>query len=410
MSSDVDKVIAFFQVIHYFWSCIIEVIITIALLYAQIKYAMFASLGVIVLILLYIAIVSPKIGMWQKRFMKSSDVRMKLITELVNNIKPIKLYAWETYFAEKISSTRMEQLNHLRKFYNWIISLSALLNAVTPLSTFAALSVYSAIATAEEPLDIRRIFTTITLMNMLEDPVGLANDALRAAVSGKVAFDRLKTFMDSEEINDENVIRNPDPNASDIAYEIRDGTFGWYTPEAIQTAIEKKEKETQKAALQEAKDAKKNKKSEKGLSDSNSTLEAPERIAEKQPGSDDTCEPEITRDSAGPVLHDINLKIKRGSLTAVVGRVGEGKSSLVGALLGEMHKYSGTVRCNGSSAFVAQTAWILNDTVRNNILFGRPYDKEKYLRTIKACALAPDFKMLVNSDKTLIGEKVINTT
>ncbi|KFH72327.1 hypothetical protein MVEG_02618 [Podila verticillata NRRL 6337] len=346
MSTDVDKVVAFFQVIHYFWSCIIEVIITIALLYAQIRYAIFASLGVIILVLLYTGIVSPQIGKWQKSFMKSSDVRMKLLTELVNNMKSIKLYAWESFFAERISSTRVEQLNFLRKFYSWVISVSALLNAVTPLSTFAALSVYSAIATTEEPLDIRRIFTTITLINMLEDPVGLANDALRAAVSGKVAFDRLKAFMDSEEINDENVTRNPDPEVSDIAYEILDGTFGW--------------------------------------------------------------EPETTRDSTGPVLHDLNLKIKRGSLTAVVGRVGEGKSSLVGALLGEMHKYSGSVHCNGSSAFVAQTAWILNDTVRNNILFGRPYDKEKYLRTVKACALVPDFKMLVNSDKTVIGEKGIN--
>ncbi|KAF9323833.1 hypothetical protein BG006_001111 [Podila minutissima] len=374
MSTDVDKVVAFFRVIHYFWSCIIELIITIALLYAEIKYAMFASLGVIILILIYTAIVSPKIGMWQKKFMKSSDVRIKLITELVNNIKSIKLYAWETFFAERISSTRIEQLNHLRKFYCWVISVSALLNTITPLSTFVALSVYSAIATAEEPLDIRRIFTTITLINMLQEPVYLANDALQAAVNGK----------------------------------IRDGTFGWYTPEAIQTAIEKKEKEAQKAALQEAKDAKKNKKSGKGRSDSNLTLEVPEKIAEKEPESNNSDEPEITRDSAGPVLHDLNLKIKRGSLTAVVGRVGEGKSSLVGALLGEMHKYSGSVHCNGSLAFVAQTAWILNDTVRNNILFGLPYDKEKYLRTIKACALAPDFKMLVNSDKTLIGEKGIN--
>ncbi|KAG0195986.1 hypothetical protein BGX31_005673, partial [Mortierella sp. GBA43] len=110
----------------------------------------------------------------------------------------------------------------------------------------------------------------------------------------------------------------------------------------------------------------------------------------------------------GPVLHDINLKIKRGSLTAVVGRVGEGKSSLVGALLGEMYKYKGTVRTYGSLAYVPQSAWIMNDTVRNNILFGRPYDKERYLKTIRACALAPDFKMLVNSDKTLIGEKGIN--
>ncbi|KAF8935585.1 hypothetical protein BGZ47_009878 [Haplosporangium gracile] len=110
----------------------------------------------------------------------------------------------------------------------------------------------------------------------------------------------------------------------------------------------------------------------------------------------------------GPVMHDINLQIRRGALTAVVGRVGEGKSSLVGALLGEMYKYSGQVRSFGSLAYVSQTAWILNATARENILFGRPYDKERYLKTIRSCALVPDFKMLVSGDKTVIGEKGIN--
>ncbi|KAG0248347.1 hypothetical protein BGZ95_008100, partial [Linnemannia exigua] len=110
----------------------------------------------------------------------------------------------------------------------------------------------------------------------------------------------------------------------------------------------------------------------------------------------------------GPVMHDVNLQIRRGALTAVVGRVGEGKSSLVGALLGEMYKYSGEVRSFGSLAYVSQTAWILNASVRDNILFGRPYDKDQYLKTIRSCALVPDFKMLVSGDKTVIGEKGIN--
>ncbi|KAF9122276.1 hypothetical protein BG015_005585, partial [Linnemannia schmuckeri] len=73
-----------------------------------------------------------------------------------------------------------------------------------------------------------------------------------------------------------------------------------------------------------------------------------------------------------------------------------------------MYKYSGHVRSFGSLAYVSQTAWILNATVRENILFGRPYDKERYLKTIRSCALAPDFKMLVSGDKTVIGEKGIN--
>ncbi|KAF9898210.1 hypothetical protein EC991_000509, partial [Linnemannia zychae] len=73
-----------------------------------------------------------------------------------------------------------------------------------------------------------------------------------------------------------------------------------------------------------------------------------------------------------------------------------------------MYKYSGQVHSFGSLAYVSQSAWILNASVRENILFGRPYDKERYIATIRSCALVPDFKMLVSGDKTVIGEKGIN--
>ncbi|KAF9139209.1 hypothetical protein BGX30_008254 [Mortierella sp. GBA39] len=111
----------------------------------------------------------------------------------------------------------------------------------------------------------------------------------------------------------------------------------------------------------------------------------------------------VARDSMGPIMHDINFQIRRGALAAVVSRVGEGKSPLVGALLSEMYKSSGQVRPFGSLAYVSQTSWILNATIRENILFGRFYDKGRYLKTIRSCALVPDFKMLVSGDKTGIN-------
>ncbi|KAG0012875.1 hypothetical protein BGZ80_011457 [Entomortierella chlamydospora] len=232
--------------------------------------------------------------------------------------------------------------------------------------------------------------------------------ALRLSSTNKqeVAYDRLRDFLNSEEVDDENVLRNSDATSSEIAYEVVDGTFGWYTPEAIQASIEKKEKEDSDKAKADAKAAKKNKTAKKTEEGERGGKEKKKKANEVSDEKKDQSE--STRDSMGPVLHNINLSIKRGSLTLVVGRVGEGKSSLVGALLGEMHKYSGTVRSFGSLAYVSQSAWILNDTVRNNILFGQPYNKERYLDTIRACALVPDFKMLVNSDKTVIGEKGIN--
>lgn len=108
------------------------------------------------------------------------------------------------------------------------------------------------------------------------------------------------------------------------------------------------------------------------------------------------------------ILKNINIRLKKGSLSAVVGSVGSGKSSLISAFLGEMDKNSGRVNTNGSIAYVAQQAWIQNATLRDNILFGKPYDAHLYEKVVSACALKPDFEMLPGGDQTEIGEKGIN--
>ena len=93
---------------------------------------------------------------------------------------------------------------------------------------------------------------------------------------------------------------------------------------------------------------------------------------------------------------------------AVVGLVGAGKSSLLSALLGEMETLSGSVRLSGSRAYVAQQAWIQNLTLRDNILFGQPYDPKRFADAVAVCGLEPDLKLLVAGDQTEIGENGIN--
>ncbi|XP_063235809.1 multidrug resistance-associated protein 1-like isoform X7 [Bacillus rossius redtenbacheri] len=109
-----------------------------------------------------------------------------------------------------------------------------------------------------------------------------------------------------------------------------------------------------------------------------------------------------------PVLRNISLAVSQGSLVAVVGTVGSGKSSLVSALLGEMDKLTGRVNTKGSVAYVQQQAWIQNASLRDNITFGRPLDQTLYSRVVEACALKPDLEMLPAGDQTEIGEKGIN--
>ena len=113
-------------------------------------------------------------------------------------------------------------------------------------------------------------------------------------------------------------------------------------------------------------------------------------------------------ETTSPTLTDVELKVKRGMKVAICGMVGSGKSSLLSCILGEMPKLDGTVRVSGSKAYVPQTAWILSGNFRENILFGNPYNKEKYEKIIQACALTKDLELFANGDLTEIGERGIN--
>jgi ATP-binding cassette subfamily C (CFTR/MRP) protein 1 len=109
-----------------------------------------------------------------------------------------------------------------------------------------------------------------------------------------------------------------------------------------------------------------------------------------------------------PVLHNINLEIPRGKLVAIVGAVAAGKSSLLSGILGEMKRTNGEVEIGGSVAYCSQSAWIQNATVRENILFGHPFDERRYNHAIEVCALTSDLEILPAGDLTEIGEKGIN--
>ena len=107
-------------------------------------------------------------------------------------------------------------------------------------------------------------------------------------------------------------------------------------------------------------------------------------------------------------LQRVDVDIKKGSLVAVVGVVGSGKSSLLSALLGDMEVVEGHVNAAGSVAYVPQQAWIQNMSLKDNVLFDSRYDVQKYEQAIDACALTDDLKILAAGDSTEIGENGIN--
>ncbi|RHY59030.1 hypothetical protein DYB34_010748 [Aphanomyces astaci] len=116
-----------------------------------------------------------------------------------------------------------------------------------------------------------------------------------------------------------------------------------------------------------------------------------------------------TNDAMAPTLKDISLQLEPGTLTMVVGAVGSGKSSLVSAILGDVHVTSGSRHVRARFSYVNQESWIQHATVRDNIVFVSDlYDLDLYDRVIRACQLSPDLAMLPKGDLTEIGERGIN--
>ncbi|KAJ2066689.1 ATP-binding cassette glutathione S-conjugate transporter ycf1 [Coemansia sp. S2] len=115
-----------------------------------------------------------------------------------------------------------------------------------------------------------------------------------------------------------------------------------------------------------------------------------------------------TGDKAKNVLSDVTLNAGAGELVAIVGKTGAGKSSLLLAMCSEVEMTQGTGKLVGKIAYLEQQPWIMNDTLRANILFGREYDEEYYWKVLNACALTDDLEMWPKSDMTVIGENGMN--
>ncbi|KAJ2785146.1 hypothetical protein H4R18_000734 [Coemansia javaensis] len=109
-----------------------------------------------------------------------------------------------------------------------------------------------------------------------------------------------------------------------------------------------------------------------------------------------------------PVLEDVSLDAKDGELVAVVGKTGSGKSSLLLAVCGELEMTSGSGGVTGKIAYLEQQPWIMNDTLRANVLFGREYDQAFFEQVVHACALTDDLARWPDADLTVIGERGIN--
>ncbi|KAF9156041.1 Multidrug resistance-associated protein 1, partial [Linnemannia schmuckeri] len=368
----------------------VEIGLGIWLLYRLLGWSLLAGLAVFAIISPIQTMFASFLHSYQKNKLKAMDNRLRLMTEILANIKIVKLYSWEDAFRKKIDVLRERELcaqRALSRVRAFLVMVFSSVNLLMILATFAVYSNFGGPDFTPAEMTPQVVFVGIALFSMMSRPLGIIPLAISHVILLRTSNRRIASFLLLEEIDPTVVERHgritdhlKDANENGIssqlsAVEIENGTFAW-DKEAISRPA------ASAAALSPAE-------------------------AERQPLLGDG--PSSPSGSVSrPTLTNIQLSILEGSLTAIVGRIGQGKSSLLSAILGEMYKLEGTVRTYGNIAYVPQQAWIVNATVRENILLGKPFDQEKYDRIIYASGLKPDLDMFPAEDLTEIGERGIN--
>ena len=108
------------------------------------------------------------------------------------------------------------------------------------------------------------------------------------------------------------------------------------------------------------------------------------------------------------VLKNINMEVQPGQLIMIIGAVGSGKSSLLKSIMGEMHVTNGSTGNNGKIGYIPQESFLINNTFRENVLFGHEFDEAKYYESLELSQLTPDLKVLKGGEFAEIGEKGLN--
>ncbi|KAM9548886.1 ATP-binding cassette sub-family C member 2 [Guaruba guarouba] len=337
MSADAQRFMDMANFVHQLWSSPLQIILSIVFLWGELGPSVLSGLAVMVLLIPINGFLVAKSKTIQVRNMKNKDERMKIMSEILNGIKILKLFAWEPSFEKRVNEIRARELKDLVNF-SYLQSVSVFVFTCAPfLVSLASFAVY-VLVDENNILDAQKAFTAISLFNVLRFPMAMLPLVLSSLVQTNVSTVRLERYLAGEDLDTSAIHHSPIEGS---AVRFSEATFAW----------------------------------------------------------------ERDGDAA---IRDVNLDITPGSLVAVVGAVGSGKSSLVSAMLGEMEHIKGHINIQGSLAYVPQQAWIQNATLKDNILFGSELDEARYQQVIKACALLPDLELLPAGDQTEIGEKGIN--
>ncbi|KAI0085670.1 multidrug resistance-associated ABC transporter [Irpex rosettiformis] len=328
-----------------------QIVVSIAFLYVVLGWS--SLVGVVTLSILlplpgFIANYSHSI---QVERMKKSDTRVETVTEVMGSaIRMVKLFGWEKRMSARIDQQRREEVRVLRK-YKLFGMMSNLSNSLILIAAMVATFVTFTIVMRRE-LTASRVFSSITVFQGLQQHMKGISDQLPGLIDAKVSLDRIDNFLrNSDLVNPAPEPHAPEPETEDEVVGFRDASFTW---------------------------------------DGNNTTKNTRKFKLSIEGK---------------------IAFRRGKINLITGQSGSGKTSMLMALLGEMYYHPSSPESFvklprlGGVAYQAQESWILNETIRDNILFGLPYEESRYKEVLRQCALESDLALFQAGDLTEVGER-----
>ena len=362
MSVDSFKLSEICAYLHFLWAeSPVQLAVCVFLLYRILGYTSFVSVVIMILAMPLNYYIAQQFSRTQKRIMAATDARINTTNEVLQNMRIIKYFAWEQRFSAIVDEKRKVELRALRnRFIVWTLAAGFWFGMPLFIAFFSFM-LYTVVE--EKPLIPSVAFTALSLFGILRIPLDQLADMIAHVQESKVSVDRIEEFLTEEETEkyEQLATHDQDENGQPIIA-LKNATLTWGSKNGLGTAAFR--------------------------------------------------------------LLGIDTRFRVGGLNIIAGPTGAGKTSLLMALLGEMTLLEGSVSLPGgrsredlpvnqetgmteSVAYCAQQAWLVNDNIKQNILFAAPYDAKRYQNVIRACALERDLEILDDGDATLVGEKGI---
>ncbi|EMD39558.1 hypothetical protein CERSUDRAFT_111873 [Gelatoporia subvermispora B] len=357
---DLDNVLATCDVLILVEMCPLQGVFSIWFLYSLLSWSALVGLATMIILTPIPGYIASRTQAIQKQKMSKTDARVQTVTDTLNVFRMIKLFGWEPRAEDQLSRKRNEELKWA-KTYKLLNLLVRMVSYTIPLTVMlTTFFTYSVIM--KQALSASKVFPAMSAFEILAETLQRIWWSVPRLVEGKVSLERIDEFLHKTELLDQFTAQNSSPlgvTQQEIllsdAVGIRESTFTW---------------------------------SNEGDGTSTSRRKFTLRVADE-------------------------LIFKRGSINLITGPTGAGKTSLLMALLGEMHYIPMSTKSfvslprAGGVAYAAQESWVQNETIKENILFGSPFDEERYNKVIEQCALKPDISLFGAGDMTEVGEKGI---